>query len=61
MKISDAPQRKGQLRWVMVEHPTPIPNTEFSTSRQYPILQVAEYPSGEAALQWVDVPMALEP
>lgn len=61
MKISDPPQRKGQLRWVMHEVAEPVGKSEFYTPRSIPILQVAEYPPGEAALRWVDVEMALEP
>jgi hypothetical protein len=62
MKISDAPQKRGQLRWVMHEHEEPVPGSPtFSIKKTMPILQQAEYPPGETALRWVDVPMALEP
>jgi hypothetical protein len=62
MKISDAPQYKGQLRWIMCEVAEPVGKSEFYTPRSVSILQVAEYPSdGSAFLVWVDVEMALEP
>lgn len=61
MKISDPPTKRGQLRWVMWETAEPVSNTDRYTPRSVPILQVAEYPDGEAVLVWRDVPMALDP